>query len=68
MPFFIFALLFPILVVTPDQGSNSRLFFPLPTTVRALHFYREKTAITSSLVGSRRIVTTHAIVVGALMS
>ena len=25
-----------------DPGSHSRLFFPLPTTVRALQFYREK--------------------------
>ena len=25
----------------PNPGSHSRLFPPLPTTVRALHFYRE---------------------------
>ena len=29
---------------------------PLPTTVRALHFYREKISALSSLVDSRRIV------------
>ena len=33
----------------------------LPTTVRALHFYREKISALSSLVDSRRIVLTHAI-------
>ena len=33
---------------------------PLPTAVRALHFYREKISALSSLVDSRRIVLTHA--------
>ena len=32
---------------------------PLPTTVRSLHFYREKISALRSLVGSRRIVLTH---------
>ena len=44
-----------------DPGSHSRLFFPLPSTVRALHFYRHKIGALSSLVDSRRIVPTHAI-------
>ena len=43
-----------------DPGSHSRLFFPLPTRVRALHFYRENISALSSLVDSRRIVPTHA--------
>ena len=43
-----------------DPGSHGRLFFPLSTTVRALHFYREKISALSSLVDSRRIVLTHA--------
>ena len=38
---------------------------PFPPTVRVLHFYREKTSALSSLVDSRRIVPTHAII-GAL--
>ena len=37
-------------------GSSS----PLPTAVRAIHFYREKISSLSSLVDSRRIVLTHA--------
>ena len=40
-----------------DTGSHSRLFSPLATTVRALHFYCEKISALSSLVDSRRIVT-----------
>ena len=43
-----------------DPGSHSRLFSPLPTTVRALHFYREKISAVFSLVDSRRTVLTHA--------
>ena len=51
-----------------DLGSHSRPFSPLPTTVRTLHFYREKDSVLSSLiVNSRRIVPTHAII-GALDS
>ena len=38
-----------------DPGSLSRLFPPLPATVRALHFYREKISAISSLDDSRRI-------------
>ena len=37
------------------------LFFsPLPSTVRALNFYREKISALSSLVDSHRIVPAHA--------
>ena len=43
-----------------DPGSHSRLFSPLPTTMRAFHFSREKTSALSSLVDSRRITPTHA--------
>ena len=39
-----------------DPGSHSRLFSPLPNTVRALHFYREKSPALSSSIDSRRIV------------
>ena len=62
IPFIIFALLFslpPINSRNSDPGSHSRLF-SLPTTVRALHFYREKISALFSLVDSRRIVLTHA--------
>ena len=44
-----------------DPGTHSRLFSPLPTTVRALHCYREKISALSSLVNLRRTVLTHAI-------
>ena len=42
--------------------TYSRLFSPLPTAVRALHFYREISALIrlSSLGDSRRIGPTHA--------
>ena len=40
---------------------------PLPTTVRAVHFYLQKGSALSSHVESRRIVLTHAIT-GALDS
>ena len=43
-----------------DPGSHSRRSSPLPTTVRALFFYRDKNSALSSLVDSRRIVPTHA--------
>ena len=70
--FFFLPFFFPILFIyvrsclsppssrNADPGSHSRLFSPLPTTVRALHFYREKSSALSSLVDSRRIVLTHA--------
>ena len=34
-----------------DAGSHSRLFSPLPTTVRALHFYRERNSFSTFLPG-----------------
>ena len=46
-----------LLVVTQIQGHiRSRLSSPLPTAVRALHFYREKISVVSCLYDSRRIV------------
>ena len=62
---FILCIRFSLLFSFPpsrnsDPGSHSRLFSPLPTSVRALHFYPEKTLALSSLVDSRRIVLTHA--------
>ena len=48
-----------LLVVTQIRGHIA-VSSPLPTTVRALHFYREKISALSSLVDSRRIVLTHA--------
>ena len=53
IPFIIFALLFSLLVVTQIRGHIAGSFPPLPTTVRALHFYREKISALSSLVDSR---------------
>ena len=55
----VFALLsLSFLVVTQIRGNISRSSPPLPTTVRALHLYREK--ISASLVHSRRIVLIRA--------
>ena len=48
-----------LLVVTQIRGHMTGSS-PLPTTVRALHFYREKISALASLVDSRRIVLTHA--------
>ena len=49
-----------LLVVTQIRGHIVGSSPHLPTTVRALHFYREKISAVSSLVDSRRIVLTHA--------
>ena len=59
---FIFCALFFSLPPSrnPDPGPYSRLFSPLPTAVRALHFYREKDSALYSFVDSRRNVPTHA--------
>ena len=58
IPFIIFALLFSLPPGrNSDPGGSSP---PLPTAVRALHFYREKISALPSLVDSRRIVLTHA--------
>ena len=64
--------IFALLVLLPirrnsDPESHGRLYSPLPTTVRALLFYRAKNSALSSLVDSRRVVPTHALV-GALDS
>ena len=45
-----------LLVVTQIRGHIAGSSPPLPTTVRALHFYREKISALSSLANSRRIV------------
>ena len=50
----------PFLVVTQIRGHIAGSSPPLPTTVRALHFYRENISALSSLVDSRRIVLTDA--------
>ena len=52
-------LFLSLLVVTQIRGHIAGSSPPLPTTVRALHFYHEILFI-SSLVDSRRIVLTHA--------
>ena len=44
------------LVVTQIRGHIAGSSPPLPTAVRALHFYREKLSALSCLVDSRRIV------------
>ena len=50
-----------------DLGSRSRLFFPLPTTVHALHLYRDKTcSALASLADWRRFLCLP--VIGALSS
>ena len=49
-----------LLVVTQIRGHIAGSSPPLPTTVRGLHFCREKISALSSLVDSRRIVLTHA--------
>ena len=49
-----------LLVVTQIRGHIADSSPPLPTTVRALHFYPEEISALSSLVNSRRIVRTHA--------
>ena len=54
-PFFSLSLL----VVTQIRGHIAGSSPPLPTTVRALHFYHEKISALSYLVDSRRIVLTH---------
>ena len=43
-----------------DPGQIAGASPPLPPTVRALHFYPAKISALSSLVGSLRIVLTHA--------
>ena len=49
-----------LLVVTQIRGHIAGSSPPLPTTVRALNFYREEISALSSLVYTRRIVLTHA--------
>ena len=49
-----------LLVATQIRGHIAGSSPLLPTTVRALHFYREKISALSSLVNSRRIVPSHA--------
>lgn len=60
IPFVIFTLVSLSLIRVnsrkSDSGSQSRLFSPLPTTVRALQFYSAKTSVVSFFVGSSRIV------------
>ena len=56
-----FSSLPPIIVVAQTRGHIAGSSPLLPTTVRALHFYREKIPALSSLVGKRRIVLAHAI-------
>ena len=60
IPFMIFAFPCSLPRRNSDPGSHSRLFSPLPSTVRALHFYRENSLAVASLVDPRRIVPTHA--------
>ena len=63
VPFTIYCLrpsVLSLLVVTQIRGRIAGSSPPLPTTVRALHFYREKISALSCLVDSHRIVLTHA--------
>ena len=50
-----------LLAVAQIRGLVADSSRPPSTTVRALHFYREKIPALSSLVGKRRIVLAHAI-------
>ena len=65
-PFFFIQFIIPaILTALPpssnsDPGPHNGPSSPLPTTVRALIFYREKNSAFSFHVESRRIVPTHA--------
>ena len=54
------SLLLILIVVTQIRGRIAGSSPPLPTTVRTLHFYREKISTRSFLVDSRRIALTHA--------
>ena len=47
-----------LLIVTQIRGHVAGSSPPVPTTVRALHFYRDKISALSSLVDSRRIMST----------
>ena len=62
IPFIIFNLLLSLslLVATQIWGHIAGSSPPLPTTVCALQFYREKISALSSPVDSRRIVLSHA--------
>ena len=62
IPFIVFALSVSLylLFATQIRGHIAGSSAPLPSTVRALHFYREKISALSSLADSRRIVLTHA--------
>ena len=64
IPLILFALLFSLHPSSSsDPGSRSRLSYPPPPSpllaVRALPFYREKTAALSSLADSRLLVPTY---------
>ena len=48
-------LFLSLLVVTQIRGHIAGSSPPLPTTVRALHFYREKISALSALLDSSRI-------------
>ena len=66
IPSIIFAILSPatslLIVVTQIRGRIAGSSTPLPpTTVRAWHFYREKTSALCCLVDSRRTLLTQAI-------
>ena len=54
--FIVVALLFSLPPSrSSEPGTHSRLFPPLPTTVRALHFYRKKmSALPSSIITRNR--------------
>ena len=61
IPFIILAHLFSLPSSgNSDPGSHSRLFFPLPTTVRVLHFYRDSISALFPLVDSRPSVPAHS--------
>ena len=62
-PFFLYCQVVVSQILGHIAGSSP----PLLTTVRALHFYREKTPALSSLVDSRRMTPTHD-TIGALIS
>ena len=59
-PFFFSLPSLICIVVTQIRGHIAGSFPPLPATVRAVYFYRERISALSSLVDSRRIVLTHA--------
>jgi hypothetical protein len=64
-PFYQYSSSLPINSSNSDPGSLSRLFSPLPTTVRAFSFYRAEGSAFPLLVDLHRILPIHALALSA---